>query len=89
LEGIKAAIARGNGPLPVTYNCKQGTLPITVAGEPVVLVPNQHAVVVTGYSAEGVWANDPWDGMEDFYPAADFERAIGYFGDMALEVALP
>jgi hypothetical protein len=46
-------------------------------------------VVVTGYEADGVWANDPWDGKEDFYPTADFERAMGYFGEMAVEVASP
>jgi len=36
-----------------------------------------------------VWANDPWDGQEDFYANADLERALGYFGDMAIEVGPP
>ena len=91
LEGIKAAIARGNPVIAwVTYNCLPSTpTTATIDGQTVTLVPNQHVVVVTGYNAEGVWANDPWDGQEDFYPYADFERAMSYFGDMAIEVAAP
>jgi len=60
-----------------------------IDGQNVTLVPNQHAVVVTGFNADGVWANDPWDGQEDFYRTSDFVRAMGYFGDMAIEVARP
>jgi len=45
--------------------------------------------VVSGYNDEGVWANDPWDAKTDFYAAADFQRALSYFGDMAIEVAGP
>jgi uncharacterized protein YvpB len=91
LDGIKRAIARGNPVIAwVTYDCQPST-PKTkeIDGETVVLVPWQHVVVVTGYEADGVWANDPWDGKEDFYPTADFERAMGYFGEMAVEVASP
>lgn len=91
LAGIKAAIVRGNPLIAwVTYNC-QASAPVETAigGETVTLVPYQHVVVVTGYNADGVWANDPWDGQEDFYPTADFERAMSYFGDMAIEVAAP
>jgi hypothetical protein len=39
--------------------------------------------------AQGVWANDPWDGKEDYYTMSDFQRALSYFGDMAIEVAGP
>ncbi len=91
LGGIRAAIARGNPVIAwITYNCLV-SVPTLVAidGASVTLVPNQHVVVVTGYTAEGVWANDPWDGAEDFYINADFERALGYFGNMALEVGAP
>ena len=91
VEGIKSAIDRGNPVIAwVTYNCELST-PTTqlVGGQEVVLVPNQHVVVVTGYNADGVWANDPWDGQEDFYPYSDFVRAMSYFGDMAIEVAKP
>jgi uncharacterized protein YvpB len=91
LEGIKVAIARGNPVIAwVTYDCRESTpTTATIGGSEVNLVPWQHVVVVTGYTAEGVWANDPWDGKEDFYPTEDFERAMGYFGDMAIEVSRP
>ncbi len=91
LAGIKVAIARGNPVIAwITYNCLPATpVEVTIDGRPVTLVPNQHTVVVTGYDAGGVWANDPWDGQEDYYSNADFQRAMGYFGDMAVEVASP
>ncbi len=91
LEGIKAAITRGNPVIAwVTYNCLPSTpTTVTINGTAVTLVPNQHVVVVTGYNPAGVWANDPWDGQEDFYPNADFVRAMGYFDNMAIEVAAP
>ena len=91
IEGIKAAITRGNPVIAwVTYDCQPST-PTTkdIDGQEVTLVPNQHVVVVTGFSAEGVWANDPWDGQEDFYPMGDLQRAMSYFGDMAIEIAAP
>ena len=91
LEGIKAAIARGNPVIAwVTYNClPSNPTTASIEGAEVVLVPNQHVVVVVAYSADGVYANDPWDGQEDFYPNAAFEQAMAYFGDMAIEVAAP
>jgi uncharacterized protein YvpB len=91
LAGIRAALARGNPVVAwVTYDCLLSTpVTVTVTGEPVVLVPYQHAVVVTGYEAGGVWANDPWDGGEEYYQEANFERAMSYFSDMAIEVAAP
>jgi uncharacterized protein YvpB len=91
LAGIKAAVARGNPVIVwVTYECLPGTpIETIVDGQTVTLVPNQHVVVVTGYNAEGVRANDPWDGQQDFYPTANFVRAMGYFGDMAIEVGRP
>ena len=91
LEGIRSAISRGNPVIAwVTYNCQPST-PVTelVDGQQVTLVPYQHVVVVTGFSSEGVWANDPWDGQEDFYTTSDFARAMSYFGNMAIEVAKP
>jgi len=91
LDGIKAAIARGNPVVAwVTYNCSVQTPSVTMIGDQeVTLVPYQHAVVVTGYNGSGVWANDPYDGQEHFYATADFERALSYFGNMAIEVAEP
>ena len=91
LAGIKAALARDNPVIAwITYNCQPGSpTKVTVDGQAVTLVPYQHAVVLTGYNDEGVWANDPWDGQEDFYANADLERAMGYFGDMGIEVGPP
>jgi uncharacterized protein YvpB len=91
LNGIKEALARGNPAIAwVTYDCQTSTATAQMIGDQeVVLVPYQHVVVVTGYNAAGVWANDPWDGQEDFYATTDFERAMSYFDDMAIEVASP
>ena len=91
LPAIKAAIARGNPVIAwVTYDCTPSVPQETVIdGQTVVLVPNQHVVVITGYNDSGVWANDPWDGQEEFYAYADLERSMGYFGGMAIEVAAP
>lgn len=91
LSGIKEAIARGNPVIAwITYNCQLGSpTTLTIGGQQVTLVPYQHAVVIIGYNSQGVWANDPWDGLEDFYSNADFERALSYFGNMAIEVSVP
>jgi uncharacterized protein YvpB len=91
LDGIKAAIARGHPVIAwVTHDCQPSiATAVTIDGQDVTMVPFQHVVVVTGYNAEGVWANDPWDGQEDFYRTSDFERALSYFGDMAVEVGPP
>jgi uncharacterized protein YvpB len=91
LDGIRAAIARGNPVVAwITYDSQPGTpTTATIGGQKVILVPYQHAVTVTGYNNGGVWANDPWDGQEDYYATADFQRAMSYFGDMAIEVAAP
>lgn len=91
MDGIRAALVRGNPVMAwITYNCQPST-PTTVAidGQEVTLVPNQHTVVVTGYNSEGLWANDPYDGQEDYYSIGDFARAMSYFGDMAIEIGKP
>jgi uncharacterized protein YvpB len=90
-EGIQAAIARGNPVIVwVPYDCGYSSpIETVISGETVTLVPNQHVVVITGYNDQGVWANDPWDGQEDFYLYEDLERAMSYFGEMAIEVAAP
>lgn len=91
LDGVRAALARGNPVIAwVTYQLVAATPVVqTIEGQQVTLVPNQHVVVVTGYNPEGFWAIDPWTGLEVYYSAADFARSMGYFGDMALEVAAP
>ncbi|MCL7452353.1 MAG: C39 family peptidase [Anaerolineae bacterium] len=91
LAAIRAALARGNPVIAwITYNCQVGT-PVTqvIGGQTVTLVPYQHVVVLTGYNQDGMWANDPWDGQEDFYSNSDLRRAMAYFDNMALEVAAP
>jgi uncharacterized protein YvpB len=91
MDGIRAAIARGNPVIAwVTYQMRVST-PVSqmIAGKEVTLVPNEHVVVITGYDSAGFWANDPWTGLEEYYATADIVRAMGYFGNMALEVAGP
>jgi uncharacterized protein YvpB len=92
LARVRAAIARGNPVVAwITYNCQAAAgerAPATIAieGETVTLVPFEHAVVLTGYDEAGMWANDPWDGQEDYYAAVDLGRCMSYFGPMAIEV---
>lgn len=50
------------------------------------LVPHEHAVLVVGYDARSVTANDPWTASRARYDWRSFNRAWGYFGDMALAV---
>lgn len=91
LAEIRAALARGNPVVAwLTYNCQVSTPTTEVIGDQTVpLVPYQHVVVLTGYNPDGMWANDPWDGQEDFYSNSDLRRAMAYLGNMALEVARP
>jgi uncharacterized protein YvpB len=91
LDGIRAAVARGHPVIAwVTYQMAASTpVDVTIGGQQVTLVPNQHVVLVTGYNADGFWANDPWDGREHFYAASDLERGMSYFDGMALEVSMP
>lgn len=58
-----------------------------INGEKVVLVPYEHAVVVTGYDPWGVMVNDPGSGRGDYYRYEDFLRASGYFDGMAVLVS--
>ena len=49
--------------------------------------PFEHACLVIGYKAEGVWVGDPWDGQRHFYPWDVFLRAWDLFDRMAIIVA--
>lgn len=49
-----------------------------------ILVPFEHAVLVVGYDQYHIYANDPWTGKRVTYLWGNFNRAWGYFGDMAL-----
>jgi uncharacterized protein YvpB len=58
-------------------------------GSAVTLVPYEHAVLVVGYNAEGLWVHDPYDGTRTWYGEADFGRSFGYLDNMALVVGRP
>jgi uncharacterized protein YvpB len=50
------------------------------------LVPREHAVLAVGYQPSGIIVNDPWVAKTITYPWWSFNRAWGYFGDMALAI---
>lgn len=50
------------------------------------LVPREHAVLVIGYDAHSVYANDPFTKRFVRYDWRNFNRAWGYFTNMALVV---
>lgn len=56
------------------------------AGTHFLLVPHEHAVLVIGYDAQTVIANDPWVATQVRYRWNDFERSWGLFGNMALSM---
>jgi uncharacterized protein YvpB len=51
-----------------------------------VLVPHEHAVLITGYDGATVYANDPWTGKGVRYYWSAFNRGWGYFGNMGLAI---
>jgi uncharacterized protein YvpB len=71
----------------VTYNLQAARPRLAVSnGVQYFLVPHEHAVTVIGYDDQTVIANDPWTGSEVRYYWWDFNRAWGYFGNMALAI---
>lgn len=58
-------------------------------GTTVTMVPYQHAVLVVGYNANGLWIHDPHDGTRTWYGDPDFGRSFAYLGNMALVVGPP
>ncbi len=58
----------------------------TVDGQRFALVPQEHAVVVYGYDANGVSVADPGDGSYRTFTWKDFMRSWGYFDGMSLVV---
>jgi len=50
------------------------------------LVPGEHAITAVGFGDNRLIANDPSDGTRVRYPWQQFDRAWGYFGNMALAV---
>lgn len=92
LEGIRSALRAGHPVIAwITYHLWEES-PVEVkltTGGRVKMVPYEHTVVLEGYTAEGLWALDPYDGERQLLPWADFERSWGYLDQMALEVAGP
>jgi len=89
LEGIRSALNAGHPVIAwITYNLwEQNPVELELSdGTTVKVVPYEHAVVIEGYTAHGLWALDPYDGEREFLPWADFERSWGYLDYMALEV---
>jgi uncharacterized protein YvpB len=92
LEGVRSALAAGHPVIAwITYHLWQETpVELTLTGgETVTLVPYEHTVALVGYTADGLWALDPYDGERQVLPWSDFERSWDYLGQMALEVSSP
>jgi len=71
----------------VTYALKYATPRLQMAnGTQFFLVPWEHTVTVVGYTGASVIANDPWTANRVAYGWKDFNRAWGYFANMALAV---
>ena len=92
IDEIKTHIRQGRVVIAwVTYNLQVQT-PQQVAtsdGQIVTLIPYQHAVLIAGYNANGLWINDPYSGTQTCAPEADFRRSFAYLGNMALVVGPP
>ncbi len=89
---IRAHIRQGKPVIAwVTYDLQfeSPTQVTTSDGEIVVLVPYEHAVLVTGYNRDGLWVNDPYSGIQTFYLESEFSRAFSYLGNMGLVVGPP
>jgi len=92
LEGIRSALKAGHPVIAwITYHLwKESPVEVELTtGERVKMVPYEHTVVLEGYTTEGLWALDPYDGERQLLPWADFERSWGYLDQMALEIAGP
>lgn len=55
-------------------------------GRGFVLVPHEHTILIVGYDARTLVANDPWTGTQVRYRWADFNRSWAYLGRLALAV---
>jgi uncharacterized protein YvpB len=71
----------------VTY-ALQPAQPRLVAhnGVQFVLVPHEHAVLITGYDSQTVLANDPWMRKVVRYYWSAFNKSWGLFGNMGLAI---
>jgi uncharacterized protein YvpB len=92
LEGIRSALEAGHPVIAwITYHLwEERPVELELAsGATVRVVPYEHTVVLEGYTADGLWALDPYDGERQFMPWAGFERSWGYLDEMALEIVSP
>lgn len=88
VASLKAEIASGHPVVVWLTIALQYASPVRTIqdGSPVKLVPGEHAVVVTGYDAGGVYVNGPAQGIRARFDWASFERSWGYFDNMALSI---
>jgi len=85
---LRSYINRGQ-PLVVwiTYGMRREKPELAGAGpDRIVLVPFEHAILMTGYNATSVTGNDPWTTSVVHYKWTNFNRSWGYLGDMALAI---
>ena len=85
---LKAEIAKGHPVIVWVTIAMQYATPIRTVqdGWPVKLIRGEHAVVVTGYDAGGVYVNGPAQGIQARFDWGSFERTWGYFDNMALSI---
>lgn len=92
LEGIRSALKAGHPVMAwITYHLWEET-PVELelaGGAKVKVVPYEHTVVIEGYTSDGLWALDPYDGERQLLPWTDFERSWEYLDRMALEISSP
>ncbi|MBE3556357.1 MAG: C39 family peptidase [Firmicutes bacterium] len=55
-------------------------------GKPVVWLSPEHVVVIVGFDAQSIWANDPTTGKRTIYPRALFEKRYDQMGRQAVAI---
>lgn len=71
----------------ITYALQKATPRLVMhRGVQFVLVPHEHAITIVGYDDRTIIGNDPATGQRVRYFWGDFNRAWGYFGNMALAI---
>ncbi|MEA3346203.1 MAG: C39 family peptidase [Chloroflexota bacterium] len=89
LDGVRRALKAGHPVIAwITYHLWEQT-PVELelsSGAKMKMVPYEHTVVIEGYTEDGLWALDPYDGERQFLPWMDFERSWGYLDQMALAI---
>lgn len=88
VNSLKAEIASGRPVIVWVTIGLQATnsVYINANGSRTKLVAGEHAVVVTGYDAGGVYINGPAEGVRTRFDWASFQRSWSYFDNMALSI---